>query len=159
MAGRIRSFSESETETLRKLARDLKKDKDWSSTRLGEAMGIAQQNAARFVAAKSTSSIDRTTANALAIACGFRDVEHALLDAGTMAGDGWAKRRHAQSIARSVPYPEAAINAVMHRYAAVEFKQKSVRWWMDRISLEAMAHAEEIPPAAAESTRDTGTEG
>lgn len=40
---------------LRSIARRLKTERDWSGRELGDAIGIAQQNASRFVAAGSVS--------------------------------------------------------------------------------------------------------
>jgi hypothetical protein len=172
VAGRIRSFSEAETETLRALARKLKVDRDWNGTKLGEAMGVKQQNANRFVADHSTSGIDRTTANNLAVACGFRDVEHALLEAGTLAilkqppggGSEWRTRDSARELALRLGYPIVAIDAVIHRYTRHLYTGKPVRFWMDHFVLEAMHHRDEEEQGddevdAAAGPKRSGTEG
>lgn len=178
MAGRVRSFTEAETEILRKLARDLKEKNDWNGTQLGKAMGgIAQQNASRFVAERSTAGIDRTTANALAISCGYRDVEHALLENGVLAemtrvpaqggNADWLQRDAAIVYARKLGYPEPAILAVLHRYTEPDYRTKKMRWWNDRIVLEAIARKDEESETEAQPTmpapparrRKSGTEG
>lgn len=171
-AGRVRSFTDAETGALRQLARELKQKREWNGEELGAAMGgIAQQNASRFVADGSTSGIDRTTANALAKSAGFRDVEHALLDAGVMAemsplqastsGNDWTRRDQAIRHARTMGYPEAAILAVLHRYSDGANRINRLRWWMDRIVLEALAQPAErdVESAAAAIADKSGTEG
>lgn len=150
MAGRTPSFSKAEIEVLRTVARRERSRRDWSGTQLGEAIGIAQQNAGRFVAAGSATGIDRKTANMLASLAGYRDVEHLLLEAGVLAemeqppgGSPWHDRDAAASISLRLGYSKAAIDAVVHRHQEREFTAKPLRWWVDRIVIENLALADE----------------
>jgi hypothetical protein len=152
MAGRVRSFSDLEIETLRALARKLKADRGWSQAQLGAALGIAQQNAGRFVAAGSKAGMDRTTANQLATLCGYRDVEHALIEEGVLAemqplptGTAWGDRDTAMRVALRLGYPQAIVDSVAHRYSAPEYRHKPLRWWMDMIGMESVMHSHNAP--------------
>jgi hypothetical protein len=150
MAGRVRSFSTEEIEVLRTIARRLRDEQKWSGKALGDAIGISQQNAGKFTAARSTAGMDRTTANRLAAVAGYRDVEHLLLDAGALAemkqppgGNAWRDRDVAVSMATKMGYPKVAIDAVVHRYREFEYAAKGLRWWNDMIVLESLARAAE----------------
>lgn len=151
--GRVRSFDDEEIEVIREVARRIKTERNWSGRELGDAIGIAQQNASRFVAHNSTAGMDRTTANKLAEVAGYRDVEHLLLEAGALAemkpaptGDEWRERDVAMSIARKLGYPQESIDAVVHRYRDNENKYRRLRWWVDQVVLESLSRAADPPP-------------
>lgn len=151
-AGRVRSFTDDEIEVLRNVARRLKTERQWSGRQLGEAIGIAQQNAGRFVAAGSTAGMDRTTANKLAIVAGYRDVEHLLLDAGVLAtlqpkpeGAKWDDRDFAVRLAHKLGYSQEVTDAVVHRFSAHEYTSRKARWWNDQFVLESLARAADKP--------------
>lgn len=177
--GRVRSFTDDEIEVLRAVARRLKKENGWSGKKLGKAIGIAQQNAGRFVAAGSVAGMDRTTANRLAEVAGYRDVEHLLLEEGVLAEmkplpttggvQSWRDRDVALRIARKLGYAEQDILAVLHRYTSHEYTGRPIRWWIDRIALETVSRATDQTPSAPPSpgqrpvsgpkTRRSGTDG
>ncbi len=155
MAGRARSFTDDEIKVIRAVALRLKSERSWSGRALGEALGIAQQNASRFVAAGSTAGMDRVTANRLAQITGFRDVEHMLLEAGVLAemtpapegADLWSNRDSAVRLAKLLGYPYSAVEAVLHRHTTQEHAGKRIRWWIDKFVLETLSQGADLPAA------------
>jgi hypothetical protein len=157
----VRSFTDDEIEVLRKVARRLKEENKWSGRELGAALGIAQQNAGRFVAKNSNAGMDRTTANRLALKAGYRDVEHLLLEEGVLAEmkplpttgnatgvpQNWRDRDVAIRIAIKLGYSQLVIDAVVHRYTEHEYTGRPLRWWVDKIVLEALSRAGDPPQA------------
>lgn len=159
VAGRIPSFTDAEIEVLRRAARRVKAERDWSGAELGRAIGIAQQNAGRFIAAGSTAGMDRSTANKLAKIAGYRDVEHLLLEAGVLAemdapptDGGWSQRDLAVRVAQFLKVPQPVIEAVIARFRGDEYRNRSALWWNERFVFEKQQHetlASEAPPAPA----------
>lgn len=167
VAGRHPSFTTEELDVLRSVARQLKEENGWSGAELGARLGIKQQNASRFVAAGSTSGMDRKTANELAKAAGFRDVEHLLLEAGVLAEMKQPKQKHALSerevairVARQLGYPDAAVQAIVARFAndATSFG-KPIRWWVDKIVIESLQHEADSRPLPKRVLPKSGTHG
>lgn len=140
--------------------RQLKADRGLTQAQLGELLGIAQQNAGRLTSAQPNVGMNRTTANALARALGYRDVEHFLLEAGVLAemtekpaGAGWRDRDVAVQISRKMGYDEAAIQAVIGRYTAPDYRSKPMRWWNDRIVFEHLERASDPPNTATPAAK------
>lgn len=157
VAGRPRSFTDAELEVLRSVARRLKAERSWSGGALGEAMGIAQQNAGRFIAKGSTAGIERATAERLAKAAGYRDVGHLLLEAGVLAemqpnatGPGWEDRDLAVRIAQHLGFPHEIIESVVARFRADQYRRRPALWWNERFVFEKQQHESlepaEVPP-------------
>lgn len=153
MAGRSPTYTAEEVELLREVARELKAKNNWTQEQLGDVMGMEQQNAGRFVAARSTTGIDRPAANKLAQRSGFRSAEHLILERGVLAEmeslpqDGpWADRDVAVRIARRMGYADEVIDLVVQRFAEATYTSKGMKWWIEKVVLEAVARRDEAAP-------------
>ncbi len=148
MVGHPKDFELEDMEILRDAARELKAREKWSDERLGTELGIAQQNAQRFVGKNATGGISRKTANRLAIACRFRDAEELVMEGRAMKGlrsggkgNVWHARDSAVRMAEAVGYSREAIDAVMERCNKPEFGRETVKWWLSQFVLEELQHA------------------
>lgn len=159
--GKRQVFSDDENRALREALRKHRDEHDLTGAQVGRLLGIKQQNAARLLSdapAHRLTGMGRDTANNLARILGFRDAEHFLIEHGVLAemqplptGTGWGDRDTAVKVARKMGYAEEAIQAVLARFRAPDYRAKTMRWWNDQIVLEAMARAAAEPDAASAS--------
>lgn len=151
MAGKPSDFEPWETEILRDVARRTRVNEKLTGTALGAILGIAQQNASRFVGSSPIGGIARKHANRLAAHLGFRDAEELLQEEAVMregvggGGNVWHARDSAARIARTLGYPEDAIVAIIKRWTTKEHAGRPVKWWIAEIVLEEMKQAADRP--------------
>jgi plasmid maintenance system antidote protein VapI len=142
MAGHPSDFEIEDQQILREEADALMKRKGWNQTKLARMLGVARQNAGRFL--REEGGIRRRTANRLAIELGFRDAEGLIAEGRIMrglrstSGNVWALRDSGVRVAQALGFPEATIKAVVERMKAPEFAAKSAKWWVEQIVLEDM---------------------
>lgn len=142
MAGHPSDFDIEDQQILREEAATLMAKKGWNQTKLAAVLGVARQNAGRFL--RGEGGIRRRTANRLAIECGFRDAEGLISEGRFMrglrstSGNVWGLRDSGVRMAEALGYPAETIRAVVERMKAPEFASKSARWWVEQIVLEDM---------------------
>lgn len=163
MAGKKEAFSPEENLLLRDALRKLRVDRGLSQAAIADALDMTQQNVSRLLApaVRSPGGMGRSTANALARALGYRDAEHYLFEAALAASGevssgagGASEREFAVSIAHRLGYEEAAIAAVVARYAdAGSARGRPVKWWITKFGEEERELAADLASAQRERPR------
>ncbi len=140
MAGHPSDFDIEDQQILREEAEALRQREGWTKTKMGDLIGIKQQNVSRFL--HGIGGISRKTANRIAIQCGFRDAEALIAEGRFMRGlkstkgSVWALRDSGVRMAEALGYPPATIKTVVERAVAPDYASKPARWWVEQIVLE-----------------------
>lgn len=161
MAGRKpETFNKAENEALRRALRGFVERAGSQAKAAAELKIIGQQAIGHILNRGGGFSLP--TANALAVALGYEDAKAIINAAGAAPNpmtvpQGWANRELAVSIARRLGYPEEVIRRVVVKFQEDSHRNRTARWWNDRIVIEAAEYAavqgSEPPPPPASAAR------
>jgi hypothetical protein len=142
-SGKQSGYTPEEMGRLRALANELH-DGGMSDEKLGQLMGMTQQNANRF---RRGGGIHRISANRLVAARDFPDAESFLREGGLMAGveiskkgGKWSAKRAAERIVLEAGFDPDVVSRFLEERSSPADAKHPLKWWLVQLAFEEARH-------------------
>lgn len=159
VSGKPANFTPEQIQALRRALRDYHErqqglDSPWSQKRTADAIGVSQQVAGRLLG-KEMAGLSLPTALAIVRLEGFETLD-AFFAAHSPSPVNPAAQRGNRDLgiilARRAGMADAAIAAVLDRYASSQYDNRPVKWWLGKFLAEDddldLMRPSDPPPAA-----------